>query len=102
MRPSRVSSTLSVALMLPTTTPLTMAFFTATFAFTTPVGSTMRVLAERQLTLDAATDGEVLVTRQLAADEDGWPHHRVVAARAGSSLRWPRVSAPSCPCRRCP
>ena len=39
----RIALTLSVALMLPTTTPLTMAFFTATFAFTTPVGSTMRV-----------------------------------------------------------
>ncbi|EAU61854.1 putative receptor protein, partial [Stigmatella aurantiaca DW4/3-1] len=44
MRPSRVSSTLSVALMLPTTTPLMMALRTATLAFTTPVVSTMRVL----------------------------------------------------------
>ena len=43
MRPSRVSSTLSVALMLPTTTPLTIAFFTATLAFTTPDGSTISV-----------------------------------------------------------
>ena len=39
-----MSSTLSVALMLPTTTPLTMAFFTATLAFTTPDGSTISVL----------------------------------------------------------
>src|SRR5690606_10938629 len=43
MRPSRVSSTLSVAVMLPTTTPLTIAFLTETLAFTIPEGSTMRV-----------------------------------------------------------
>src|SRR5208282_4348824 len=43
MRPSRVSSTLSVAAMLPTTTPLTTAFLTETLAFTTPEGSTINV-----------------------------------------------------------
>src|SRR5690606_18957977 len=43
IQPSRVSSTLSVAVMFPTTTPLTIAFLTETLAFTMPDGSTMSV-----------------------------------------------------------
>ncbi len=105
MRPSWVSSTDSVAVMLPTTTPVTMAFFTVDVGLHDARGLDDQRLGERQLALDAAADGQVLVARELAADEDRRADHRVVAGRAAAEfLAWPPwwLSAPSRPCRRCP
>ncbi len=105
MRPSRVSSTLSVAVMLPTTTPLTMAFLTVTFGLHDADGSTMSVLVRVSSTLDPAADREVLVARELAADEDGWTDDRVVARPTRDQfLRSGHGDQRSFgrPCRRCP